>query len=161
MMPLNAAAAEAEDHALAAAKPTKQHHQRYPNTRLAAQALYQSMLRDPVTAYIALGANLGDAATTLRQATTHIAQLANTQMVRSSHFYNTAPIDSSGPDYTNAVIEVKTALCALDLLKQLQILEHRAGRQRPFPNAPRTLDLDILLYGSASMDRTNTGRMSM
>jgi 2-amino-4-hydroxy-6-hydroxymethyldihydropteridine diphosphokinase len=105
----------------------------------------------PVTAYIALGANLGDAAHTVQQAIAQLAKLPHTQLVKASSLYQTAPIDSSGPDYINAVAEVRTLLSAPDLLEQLQIQEHAAGRQRPYPNAPRTLDLDILLYGSAQI----------
>jgi 2-amino-4-hydroxy-6-hydroxymethyldihydropteridine diphosphokinase len=111
----------------------------------------ESMHCSPVTAFIALGANLGDSALALRRAISAISQLPNTQLVQGSSFYQTAPIDSSGPDYTNAVIEIKTALPAPKLLSTLQKLEQFAGRLRPHPNAPRTLDLDILLYGSASI----------
>jgi 2-amino-4-hydroxy-6-hydroxymethyldihydropteridine diphosphokinase len=70
-----------------------------------------------------------------------------TRLVRPSSLYRTAPVDSSGPDYVNAVAHIRTALSPLDLLDHLQALENHAGRVRPYPNAPRTLDLDILLYG--------------
>lgn len=105
----------------------------------------------PVTAYIALGANLGDAAQTLQVAIKNLGVLPHTSLVKHSSLYQTAPIGSSGPDYINAVAEVRTLLSAPDLLQQLQIQELAAGRQRPYPNAPRTLDLDILLYGSAQI----------
>jgi 2-amino-4-hydroxy-6-hydroxymethyldihydropteridine diphosphokinase len=105
----------------------------------------------PVTVYIALGANLGDAMQTLQDAIKNLGGIPHTQFVQSSSLYQTAPIDSSGPDYINAVAEVRTLLSAPDLLERLQIQEHAAGRQRPYPNAPRTLDLDILLYGSAQV----------
>ncbi|APW37485.1 2-amino-4-hydroxy-6-hydroxymethyldihydropteridine diphosphokinase [Rhodoferax koreense] len=105
--------------------------------------------RVSVTAYIALGANLGDAQATVRGAMDDIAQLAGTTVCRRSSLYRTAPVDSSGPDYINAVIEVSTRLSAPVLLEKLQKLEHLAGRERPYLNAPRTLDLDILLYGEA------------
>lgn len=98
-------------------------------------------------AFIALGANLGEAASTIRQAIQDIASLAQTTLVKSSSLYRTAPVDSSGPDYINAVVEISTTLSALALLHALQAIEHNAGRLRPYPNAPRTLDLDILLYG--------------
>lgn len=110
------------------------------------------MARESVTAFIALGANLGNAATTLRQAIASISVLKGTRLGACSSLYQTAPIDSSGPDYTNAVIEIQTTLPAPELLVQLQNIEHQAGRLRPQPNAPRTLDLDILLYGSASIN---------
>ncbi len=108
-----------------------------------------------VSVYIALGANLGDAASNLRRAIASIAQLAGTQLGAVSSFYQTAPIDSNGSDYTNAVIEIKTAMSAPQLLIALQNIEQTAGRTRPHPNAPRTLDLDILLYGSASISSSS------
>lgn len=110
-----------------------------------------SSLRDTVTAYVALGANLGDAATTLREALRTLSATPGISSTRASGLYRTAPIDSSGPDYINAVVELHTQLDALSLLSQLQSIEQAAGRERPYPNAPRTLDLDLLLYGSASI----------
>ena len=109
-------------------------------------------LRQPVTAYVALGANLGDAVQTLRDALRALEGLPGTRLVQASSLYRTAPIDSSGPDYINAVAEVRTALTAPDLLQALQGIESAAGRERPYHNAPRTLDLDVLLYGSATID---------
>jgi 2-amino-4-hydroxy-6-hydroxymethyldihydropteridine diphosphokinase len=105
----------------------------------------------PVTAYIALGANLGDAVQTLQDAIKNLARIPRTSVIKHSSLYQTAPIQSTGPDYINAVAEVHTLLSAPELLQQLQIQELAAGRQRPYPNAPRTLDLDILLYGSAQI----------
>ena len=67
--------------------------------------------------------------------------------------YRTAPIDSSGPDYLNAVAEIATTLTAPDLLTALQAIEQGAGRERPYRNAPRTLDLDLLLYGDTAIDQ--------
>jgi 2-amino-4-hydroxy-6-hydroxymethyldihydropteridine diphosphokinase len=109
-------------------------------------------MREPVTAFIALGANLGDAAATLRAAVAAIDRLPGTRVVRRSSLYRTAPHEASGPDFINAVVEVSTCLCAPELLAGLQQLELAAGRERPYPNAPRTLDLDILLYGNARID---------
>ena len=100
-----------------------------------------------VTAYIALGANLGEPGTMLLQAMESIGGICGTALVRASSLYRTEPIESTGPDYVNAVVEVLTELAPLDLLAQLQQLEQRAGRERPYHNAPRTLDLDLLLYG--------------
>ena len=105
-----------------------------------------------VTAYVALGANLGDAAGTLRAAMDAIHALPHTQVLQRSSLYRTAPVDSEGPDYVNAVVGITTALCAPDLLEQLQKIEQDAGRERPYRNAPRTLDLDILLFGSGRID---------
>ena len=81
-----------------------------------------------------------------------VAALPDTTLVRGSSLYRTLPIDSTGPDYINAVIEISTALAAHALLAQLQALENVAGRARPYRNAPRTLDLDILLYGDQSVN---------
>ncbi len=106
-------------------------------------------MRDAVTAYLALGANLGDAQATVREAMDAIDTLPATRVVRRSSLYRTAPMESNGPDYINAVVQVETALTAPDLLRELQALELRAGRLRPYRNAPRTLDLDILLFGEA------------
>jgi 2-amino-4-hydroxy-6-hydroxymethyldihydropteridine diphosphokinase len=111
--------------------------------------------RPEVTAYVALGANLGDAAQTLRDALETLGHTAGIRLVTASALYRTAPIDSSGPDYVNAVAEVATTLTAPALLAALQAIEAAAGRERPYRNAPRTLDLDLLLYGSARIDSTD------
>ena len=104
-------------------------------------------MREPVTAFIGLGANLGDPPRTLAQALQALATLADSELVRSSRIYRSAPVDAGGPDYFNAVAEVRTRLTAPELLRALQALEQAAGRERPYRNAPRTLDLDLLLYG--------------
>ena len=106
----------------------------------------------PVQAFIGLGANLGDAQTALREAVTALAQLPGTRLVRQSALYRSAPVDAQGPDFFNAVVQVSTRLDAQALLAHLQTIEQQAGRQRPYRNAPRTLDLDLLLYGDASID---------
>ena len=107
--------------------------------------------RAEVTAYIGLGANLGDATQAVQNALRSLGQILGTRLVRASNLYRTAPIDSSGPDYINAVAEITTTLTAPDLLSALQRIEQAAGRERPYLNAPRTLDLDLLLYGSATI----------
>ena len=115
---------------------------------------------EPVIAYVALGANLGDAQAALRQAMHALEALPLTQVRQRSGLYKTAPLDTDsgseaaapGADYLNAVVEIETGLNACALLDQLQQLELRAGRERPFRNAPRTLDLDLLLYGSAHLE---------
>jgi 2-amino-4-hydroxy-6-hydroxymethyldihydropteridine diphosphokinase len=106
-------------------------------------------MREPVTAFVGLGANLGDAQQALRDALAGIARLPETTLVRASRLYRSAPVDAGGPDYLNAVAQVQTRLTAPQLLAQLQSLEQAAGRERPYRNAPRTLDLDLLLYGDA------------
>lgn len=108
-------------------------------------------MRQPVTAYIALGANLGDPASALCQAMDDLNQVKGITVTRRSSLYRTAPIDSSGPDYVNAVVEITTQLTAPALLAVLQQIENEAGRARPFINAPRTLDLDMLLFGEARL----------
>ena len=117
-------------------------------------------MRDTVTAYVALGANLGDAVATLQWAVKALDGLPLTQVRQASSFYNTAPLGTDsggealapGSDYVNAVVALETGLNAPALLEQLQQLEKQAGRERPYRNAPRTLDLDLLLYGSARME---------
>ncbi len=110
------------------------------------------MRRDPVTAWVALGANLGDARATVLQAFEDLAQLPQTRLIARSRLYRTAPHEASGPDFINAVAGLETGLNAPALLQALQSLENAAGRLRPYPNAPRTLDLDLLLYGEARID---------
>jgi len=106
-------------------------------------------LREPVRAYIALGANLGDARATVLAAMQSMAALPQTAVVTRSALYRSAPVQAQGPDFINAVVGVDTQLNAMELLVALQQIEAAAGRQRPYPNAPRTLDLDVLLYGHA------------
>lgn len=103
--------------------------------------------RREVEAYVGLGANLGDAAATLRAAVESISSLPGTRLRAVSRYYRSAPVDAQGPDYVNAVVALHTCLAAEELLARLQAIENTAGRLRPFSNAPRTLDLDLLLYG--------------
>jgi 2-amino-4-hydroxy-6-hydroxymethyldihydropteridine diphosphokinase len=105
-------------------------------------------MREPVTAYVGLGANLGEPVRALQQALAALGRLPQTTLVRHSSCYRSAPVDAGGPDFINAVAEVSTSLGAHELLAQLQALEQGAGRERPYRNAPRTLDLDLLLYGA-------------
>ena len=122
--------------------------------------------REPVTAFIALGANLGDARAALRHAVQALDGLPLTQVRQQSGLYKTAPLNTDsgheapapGADYLNAVVKIETGLNACALLDGLQQLELQAGRERPFRNAPRTLDLDLLLYGSAHI---NSVRLSV
>lgn len=104
-----------------------------------------------VQAYVGLGANLGDAPACIRGALGWLQGVAQTQLVRASGLYRTVPWQAAGPDYVNAVALLSTRLTAPDLLQALQALEQRAGRERPYHHAPRTLDLDLLLYGSATV----------
>ncbi|KQP18460.1 2-amino-4-hydroxy-6-hydroxymethyldihydropteridine diphosphokinase [Pseudorhodoferax sp. Leaf267] len=104
-----------------------------------------------VQAYIGLGANLGDAAAAVRAAVESIANLPGTLAQSKSPLYRSAPVDAGGPDYVNAVMGVRTILSASELLAQLQRIEQGAGRERPYVNAPRTLDLDLLLFGDQAI----------
>ena len=101
--------------------------------------------------FIGLGANLGDAAQTLRDAVLAIRQISGVAWVAQSAFYTSAPVDAQGPDFVNAVMEVQSTLEPLALFKALQSIEQRFGRERSYRNAPRTLDLDLLLYGQLQM----------
>jgi len=106
------------------------------------------MSTSPVMACVALGANLGDAVATVQQALRDVAGLPKTQLVKASSLYRSAPHEAQGPDFINAVALVQTALTPLELLHALQALERQSGRERPFKNAPRTLDLDVIFYGN-------------
>jgi 2-amino-4-hydroxy-6-hydroxymethyldihydropteridine diphosphokinase len=103
-------------------------------------------------AYVGIGANLGDAQGNVREAISRLGKLPATHIVRHSASYRTAPIDSSGPDYINAVACLDTALGPHELLAAMQAIELDHGRERPYRNAPRTLDLDLLLYGDQIID---------
>jgi 2-amino-4-hydroxy-6-hydroxymethyldihydropteridine diphosphokinase len=106
-------------------------------------------MREPVTAFVGLGANLGEAQQALASAMRALGKIQDTELIRSSRIYLSAPVDAGGPDYFNAVAQVRTRLTAPELLRALQAIEQAADRQRPYRNAPRTLDLDLLLYGDA------------
>ena len=110
------------------------------------------MPRAEVTAFIALGANLGEPAQALHAALAALGATPGVRVVKASGLYRTAPIDSSGPEYLNAVAEIATTLIAPALLDALQAIEQGAGRERPYRNAPRTLDLDLLLYGAGRIE---------
>jgi 2-amino-4-hydroxy-6-hydroxymethyldihydropteridine diphosphokinase len=103
-------------------------------------------------AFIALGANLGDARASVLQAIQSLGQLPDTELLKHSSLYRSAPVDASGPDFINAVAEIFTILSPQALLAALQAQEQEAGRLRPYRNAPRTLDLDILLYDGVMLD---------
>lgn len=100
----------------------------------------------PRRASVGLGANLGDAAQTLREAIDAVGRLEGVRLVRASRFYATSPVDADGPDYVNAVALLETTLSPEALLRNLQVTEQAFGRVRPkgVVNAPRTLDLDLL-----------------
>jgi 2-amino-4-hydroxy-6-hydroxymethyldihydropteridine diphosphokinase len=107
-------------------------------------------------AWVGIGANLGDARANVLDAIDRLARLPGARLVRTSSLYRTAPIDSSGDDYVNAVAALDTDLDAHALLQALFAIEQAHGRERPYRNAPRTLDLDLLLHGDQVIDDAPT-----
>lgn len=101
--------------------------------------------------FVGLGANLGDTRAVLQQALEAIGALPGTRLLARSSIYRSSPVDASGPDFMNVVAEIATDLEPLPLLQALQAIEQAHGRLRPFRNAPRTLDLDLLLFGRRSL----------
>lgn len=101
----------------------------------------------PTDAYVGIGANLGDAQAAVEQAILALGRLPETRLSARSSLFRTAPLDAGGDDYVNAVVRLTTSLAPTAMLSALQALEQSFGRERPYPNAPRTLDLDLLLYG--------------
>jgi len=99
----------------------------------------------PHTAFVGLGANLGNPAATVREAAEAIARVPGVVVTGLSSLYRSAPVDAGGPDFVNAVAQLRTGLSPQALLVALQVIEQHHGRQRPYRNAPRTLDLDLLL----------------
>ena len=111
-------------------------------------------------AFVALGSNLANPISQVESAFAALENLPNTRVVKKSSLYKTAPIGyeaeqlSQIPDFINAVAELETNLAPLELLDALLEIENQAGRVRPFPNAPRVLDCDLLLYENVSMEST-------
>lgn len=105
--------------------------------------------RSPVTAFIALGSNLADPAAQIRLALRALSALPDTRLVRHSSFFRNPPAGGlAQPEFVNAVAEIETRIEPRDLLDRLLDIERAHGRVREFPNAPRTLDLDLVLYGA-------------
>ena len=100
-----------------------------------------------ICAKIGIGANLGNPREAVLRAIESLAQLPKSKLTAQSSLYLTAPIDADGDDYVNAVVEINTELDAHSLLLALQEVELAFGRERTYRNAPRILDLDLLLYG--------------
>jgi 2-amino-4-hydroxy-6-hydroxymethyldihydropteridine diphosphokinase len=98
-------------------------------------------------AWIGIGANLGDARAAVADAIERLGRSCGVRLLRASSLYRTAPIDAAGDDYVNAVAAIETDLAPHALLVALHAIEQAHGRDRPYRNAPRTLDLDVLLYG--------------
>ena len=103
-------------------------------------------------AYVGIGSNLDDPVRHVRRAFDELDRLPHTRLVKKSSLYRSAPLGyEKQPDFINAVAQLETGLPAERLLAELQEIEARHGRKRSFPNAPRTLDLDLLLYGRAEL----------
>jgi 2-amino-4-hydroxy-6-hydroxymethyldihydropteridine diphosphokinase len=98
--------------------------------------------------FVGLGANLGDAVHNVRTALQQLGGMPRTVVVAASSLYRSAPLEADGPDYVNAVAELRTELEPAQLLEQMQLVEQRFGRQRAYHHAPRTLDLDLLYFGA-------------
>ena len=105
-----------------------------------------------IAAFIGLGSNRGEPRAQVVRAFEEIAALPQTRLAARSPLYRSAPLEARDqPDYVNAVAAVDTDLSAPQLLDALLAIEARHGRERPFPNAPRTLDLDLLLYDEVAL----------
>ena len=101
--------------------------------------------------YVGLGANLGDTRKALAAAWAELQQLPGTSDHRCSSWFRSAPVDATGPDYLNGVACFSTSMSPHALLSELQRIELLYGRERGWRNAPRTLDLDLLLHGQATL----------
>lgn len=109
-------------------------------------------------AFIGLGANLGDTRQTLLEAIDTLKLAPGVVCIKCSSFYSSDPVDAQGPVFINAVAEIETTLSPINLLDLLQTIEHAHGRARPYRNAPRTLDLDLLWYDGITI---NTPRLML
>ena len=106
----------------------------------------------PVLAFVGVGANLEHPAVQVERGVEALRALPQTELSARSSLYASAPVDAPGPEYVNAVVALRTTLDAMPLLQALHAIEARFGRQRSTRNAPRTLDLDLLLYGDLRSD---------
>jgi len=109
-------------------------------------------------AYIGLGANLGNARQTIAAAIDTLGHSSGVLTLKQAPHYSSDPVDAQGPIFINTVVAIDTTLEPLSLLDLLQAIEQQHGRERPYRNAPRTLDLDLLLYGTQTID---TQRLSV
>ena len=105
-------------------------------------------------AFIGFGGNIGDTRQLITDAIICLAQRAELHIVAKSCFYQSAPVEAIGGDYINAVIEIETELSPHGLLHVCQTIEQEFGRERPYANAPRTLDLDILSFEGVTQNET-------
>lgn len=108
------------------------------------------MTAETVRAVVAIGANLAEPSRQVERAFAELGRLPSTRLLARSALYRTAPVGAQGqPDYVNACALVETSLAPRALLDALLAIERAHGRVRSIPNGPRTLDLDIILYGDA------------
>lgn len=106
-----------------------------------------------VTAYIGLGSNLAEPLNQLAKAITELAALPQTTLLGQSPFYRSKPVGPQDqPDFVNGAASLRTGLTALELLDHLQAIEQLHGRERTRAWGPRTLDLDLLLFGHESIE---------
>ena len=104
-------------------------------------------------AYVGIGSNLQDPLAQVKQALAELARLPRTRLLESSSLYRSAPVGyADQPDFVNAVASLETSLKPVELLAQLQTIERSQGRKRSFKNAPRSLDLDLLLFDEMTLD---------
>jgi len=111
-------------------------------------------------AFVALGSNLKNPVEQVQKALIALSHLPQTRLVKQSSLYRTAPIDcvDAAPDFINAVAEIETTLSPQALLNALHEIENVAGRERPYINAPRVLDCDLLLYDNIVL---NTAKLTL
>ena len=111
-------------------------------------------ITDPVTTYIGLGSNLEQPVEQIKRALQYLAEIPQSRMITHSPIYRSSPMGPADqPDYINAVAVLTTTLAPLELLDALQAIEQQHGRIRDEQRwGPRTLDLDILLYGDQQID---------
>ena len=105
-------------------------------------------------AFIGFGGNIGDTRQIITDAIVCLALRSELQILAKSCFYQSAPLEATGDDYINAVIEIETQLSPYGLLHVCQAVEQEFGRERPYANAPRTIDLDILSFEGVSQTDT-------
>ena len=112
--------------------------------------------KEPVLVYIALGGNLGDPPESFKQALAFLAQHPEIKNIQCSRLYRSTPIgvEEPQPDYINAAARFETTFSATALLETLMNIEFQMGRRRIRPHAPRTIDLDLLLYGADQIQET-------
>ena len=105
-------------------------------------------------AFIGFGGNIGDTRQLITDAIVCLALRSELQILAKSCFYQSAPVEATGGDYINAVVEIETELTPYGLLHVCQAIEQQFGRERPYSNAPRTLDLDILSFEGVTQNET-------